>query len=160
MSQGLSHIVLHASTPEDFERTLVFYTTFGFEKILDQEDHINERRVWLKLKGDAHALTTDVTIKVSLSISAMRRAEPPADLDWSLEETSIVLTAPDIEASVKHSLKRYYFWGSTAACTESQSATEFDRCSVPGETSIVGFPRGSSNQGLRARPSTKHYCLL
>lgn len=101
MSLGLSHIVLHACTPEDYERTLAFYTGFGFNVILDKDDNedTDERKVWLKLSAAVDSQTTDITIKLTMSTSAMRRAQPPADIDWSLEETAMVLATGDLKAS-------------------------------------------------------------
>ncbi|KAI9251825.1 hypothetical protein BDA99DRAFT_183161 [Phascolomyces articulosus] len=109
MPHGLSHIVLHACTAEDFDRTLHFYTSLGFEKILEQEytDGADERRVWLKLKAAEHTLTTDMTVKLTLTATAMRRPQPSADLDWSLEETGFVLSTIDIQ--VKKNIRTYGF---------------------------------------------------
>lgn len=103
MSQGLSHIVLRATTPEDFERTKQFYTAFGFEQILDQEDRTavstSERRVWLKLSAAANSLTSELTIKLALSPSAMRQEQLPDEIDWALKEYSVVLNTDDLTVS-------------------------------------------------------------
>lgn len=101
MSLGLSHIVLHACTPEDYERTLAFYTGFGFNIVLNNDDKedADERKVWLKLSAAVDSQTTDVTIKLAMSTSSMRRPQPPSDIDWSLEETAMVLAAGDLKAS-------------------------------------------------------------
>ncbi|CDH51156.1 6-phosphofructokinase [Lichtheimia corymbifera JMRC:FSU:9682] len=100
MSQGLSHIVLRATTPEDFERTKQFYTAFGFEQILDQEDRTavstSERRVWLKLSAASNSLTSELTIKLALSPSAMRQEQLPDEIDWALKEYSVVLNTSDL----------------------------------------------------------------
>lgn len=103
MPQGLSHIVLHASTADDFDNTLHFYTSLGFENILSQEytDGADERRVWLKLKAAEHTLTTDVTIKLTLTATAVRCPRHSADIDWSLEQTGLVLSTSDIQVRKK-----------------------------------------------------------
>lgn len=104
MSQGLSHIVLRATTPEDFERTKQFYTAFGFEQILDQEDRTavstSERRVWLKLSAASSSLTSELTIKLALSPSAMRQEQLPDEIDWALKEYSVVLNTSDLSVSL------------------------------------------------------------
>ncbi|KAG2226871.1 hypothetical protein INT45_010150 [Circinella minor] len=99
MPQGLSHIVLHACTADDFDSTLQFYTSLGFEKILSQEytDGADERRIWLKLKAADHTLATDITLKLTLNGAAIPRPPHSADIDWSLEETGLVLTTSDIQ---------------------------------------------------------------
>lgn len=108
MSLGLSHIVLHACTPEDYERTLAFYTGFGFNIVLDNDDKedADERKVWLKLSAAVDSQTTDVTIKLAMSTSSMRRPQPPSDIDWSLEETAMVLAAGDLKASCARGVRQ------------------------------------------------------
>ncbi|KAI8138761.1 6-phosphofructokinase [Fennellomyces sp. T-0311] len=96
MPKGFAHIVLHASTPEDFESTANFYTTLGFTRLVDENDTDDERRVWLKLDAK-DALTTDITYKLTLTPSARVNAEPAANTDWSLEETGVVLPTDDID---------------------------------------------------------------
>ena len=96
MPKGFAHIVLHASTPEDFESTANFYTTLGFTRLVDETDTDDERRVWLKLEAK-DPLTSDITYKLTLTPSAKVNNEPPAHTDWSLEETGVVLPTDDID---------------------------------------------------------------
>ncbi|KAI9311356.1 6-phosphofructokinase [Dichotomocladium elegans] len=100
MSEGLSHIVLHACTPDDFELTRQFYTSFGFEALQDEADG---NTTWLKLKASSKT-TTDITLKLTLRALAVRRARPASDADWSLEETALVLATHDL-ADVKVKLE-------------------------------------------------------
>lgn len=103
MSKGLSHIVLTASTKELFERTLEFYKAFGFVNVTSpgqKDEKLEEKETWLRLSADAHALTSDIIIRVSLKPNAVTRPKLDDDVDWSLSESAISLTISDIAVNI------------------------------------------------------------
>lgn len=101
MVKGLSHIILTANSKESFQRTLDFYKAFGFAIVTSpgQTDE-KEKESWLKLSADAHAMTSDIIIRLVLKENAVPRAKLDDDVDWSLVESSLSFTVSDIAASI------------------------------------------------------------
>ncbi|KAI9315943.1 6-phosphofructokinase [Dichotomocladium elegans] len=141
---GLSHIVLHASTLEEFDRVQSFYTTIGFELVEGKGS--SDRVQWLKLNTTTDSpFTTDLSIKLSLinnTVSLPTRRPISPDEDWSLTENGIVLKTDDL-SNIKTILE-------TVGITYQKTADAIYAldplnnvvifCSEPGFASAAGIP--------------------
>lgn len=99
LSQGLSHIIFNASSCGDFDSTIKFYEALGFKTVSNKSESAEERIAWLKLNSEAES-TTEATIKLVLSPSAIAQRKPAGDVDWSLEENSFALAIKDVKVSL------------------------------------------------------------
>ncbi|KAI8991418.1 6-phosphofructokinase [Mycotypha africana] len=100
LSQGLSYVIFNASNVDDFENTLKFYQVLGYKAITDktEENQTEQRTAWLKLTSEGKK-ATDSSIKLVLNCSAIAQEKPASDVDWSLEESALVLAVKDVEAA-------------------------------------------------------------
>lgn len=89
LSQGLSHIIFNASNKEDFESTLIFYKSLGFQSLSDKPQD-DTRVAWLKL-------ASTVSIKLVLTTSAIAQRRPASDTDWTLEENAFAFSINNID---------------------------------------------------------------
>lgn len=104
LSQGLSYIIFNASSCGDFESTIKFYEALGFKTVSNKVETTEERVAWLKLNSESEA-TTEASIKLILSPSAIPQRKPAGDVDWSLEESSFALAINDAAVSVYFSIR-------------------------------------------------------
>ncbi|KAI8092438.1 6-phosphofructokinase [Gilbertella persicaria] len=102
MVKGLSHIVFIASSEELFQNTLVFYKAFGFKLVnapsQAKKQEGEEKETWLKLSADAHAMTTDIIVRLVLNARSTPRPKPSSDQDWGLNESALALSIVDVDA--------------------------------------------------------------
>ncbi|KAI8074236.1 6-phosphofructokinase [Gilbertella persicaria] len=98
MSQGLSHFIFNASNSSDFENTIKFYHSLGFQQVVEKSENELEARIaWLKLVSSNESATS-ATIKLVLNPLAKTQPKPSKDIDLSSQETVIVLTVSDMKA--------------------------------------------------------------
>jgi hypothetical protein len=105
LAQGLSHVILNASCTEKFDAAIKFYEVFGFQIVSDKSEN-DQRTAWLKLTAEAD-IASDATIQLTQNVSTFHKPQPAGDIDWSLEERTIVFYAHDMD--VCKNLK-FFFW--------------------------------------------------
>ncbi|EPB86415.1 6-phosphofructokinase [Mucor circinelloides 1006PhL] len=102
MVKGLSHIVYVASSEELFARTVEFYKAFGFKALnapsQSSKTDNEKKETWLKMSANEHAMTSDIIIRLVLSLSSVPRARPCDDQDWGLNESALALSVFDVTA--------------------------------------------------------------
>ncbi|KAG0796372.1 hypothetical protein G6F16_002053 [Rhizopus arrhizus] len=96
MAKGLSHIVFVASTEEAYRSTINFYKAFGFKLVGVSSEEQNE--TWLKLDSNEHAMTSDIVIKLVLSVGSIPRPGPDKESDWAHNPSAITLSVMDVGA--------------------------------------------------------------
>ncbi|KAG1053541.1 hypothetical protein G6F46_004748 [Rhizopus delemar] len=96
MAKGLSHIVFVASTEEAYRSTINFYKAFGFKLVGVSDEEQNE--TWLKLDSNEHAMTSDIVIKLVLSVGSIPRPGPDKESDWAHNPSAITLSVMDVGA--------------------------------------------------------------
>jgi 6-phosphofructokinase 1 len=100
MVKGLSHIVFVASSDELFTRTVEFYKAFGFKSLnapsQSKKADSEKKETWLRMSADEHAMTSDIIIRLVLSLTAIPRAKPSNDQDWGLNESALALSVFDV----------------------------------------------------------------
>ena len=98
-TQGFSHFVLCASTPDKYEETITFYEAIGFQRMLDQcktkED--NRHKVWMKLKAAAQAQAADLVIKITLS-----EGNTFLESQQTNGESAVVILVKDMEVTQEY----------------------------------------------------------
>jgi len=103
MVKGLSHIVYVASSEELFARTVEFYKAFGFKALnapsQSSKTDNEKKETWLKMSANEHAMTSDIIIRLVLSLSSVPRARPCDDQDWGLNESALALSVFDVTVS-------------------------------------------------------------
>ncbi|CEG79512.1 Putative 6-phosphofructokinase [Rhizopus microsporus] len=97
MAKGLSHLVFIASTEESYYHTIDFYKAFGF-KVISVSNGEKQNEIWLKLDSNEHAMTSDIVIKLTLSVGSVPRPRPDNESDWSLNPSAIALSVMDVSA--------------------------------------------------------------
>lgn len=99
MAKGLSHLVFIASTEESYHHTIDFYKAFGF-KAISVSNGEKQNEIWLKLDSNEHAMTSDIVIKLILSVGSAPRPRPDNESDWSLNPSAIALSVMDVSVSL------------------------------------------------------------
>ncbi|RIA92061.1 6-phosphofructokinase [Glomus cerebriforme] len=103
--EGLSHIVLIASSIEKYENSVQFYSLFGYQTIshfvnskvpTNEVQFLPQEEKLLHLFGKPP--TKDITLKIVLATNTNEKEPFPEEKDWRLEQASLVSVTNDIVA--------------------------------------------------------------
>ncbi|KAG2184891.1 hypothetical protein INT43_000804 [Umbelopsis isabellina] len=98
MSEGLSHVILNASSADAFDKALNFYCAVGFQIVSDSHDNdqdFTSKIAWLALFGGK--TQKDLTIKLKLNPAFSPRAALCQDIDFASQEVVLVIATANLQ---------------------------------------------------------------
>jgi hypothetical protein len=100
MSEGLSHVILNASSANAFDKALSFYCSVGFQIVSDSHDNdqdFTDKIAWLALFGDKKQ--KDLTLKLKLNPAFSPKAALCQDIDFTTQEVVLVIATANLQVN-------------------------------------------------------------
>lgn len=111
MSEGLSHVILNASSADMFDKALRFYCAVGFQIVSDSHDNdqgFADKIAWLAMFSDK--TQKDLTIKLKLNPAFSPKAALCQDIDFAAQEVVLVIATAKLQVNRKLMHVDYRWW--------------------------------------------------